>query len=72
MRFEKKNGPDSSFEAKVMVVLSLDFELGFLARCWKGAGGFVGMVGLGDWVGLSRLSLLNDSGGDDQTDPQKI
>jgi hypothetical protein len=36
----KKNGPDSNFEAKVMVILSLDSESGFLARCWKG-GGFV-------------------------------
>jgi hypothetical protein len=30
----KKNGPDSSSEAKVMVVLSLDTESGFLAWCW--------------------------------------
>jgi hypothetical protein len=45
-----------------MVVLSLDFELVFLARRWKGGGSFVGMVGLGDWVSLSRLSLWNDSG----------
>jgi hypothetical protein len=37
VRFEK-NGPDSSSEAKVMVVLSLDSESGFLARCWKGGG----------------------------------
>jgi hypothetical protein len=44
----KKNGPDSSSEAEVMVVLSLDSESGFLARRWKGGGGFVGMVGLGD------------------------
>jgi hypothetical protein len=42
----KKNGPDSSSEAKVMVVLSLDSESGFLARCWKGGGfGFVDRVG---------------------------
>jgi hypothetical protein len=34
----KKNGPDSSSEAKVMSVLSLDSESGFLARCWKGGG----------------------------------
>jgi lambda repressor-like predicted transcriptional regulator len=32
----KKNGPDSSSEAKVTAVLSLDSESGFLARCWKG------------------------------------
>jgi hypothetical protein len=32
----KKNGSDSSSEAKVMAVLSLDSESGFLARCWKG------------------------------------
>jgi hypothetical protein len=44
VRFEEKNGPDSSFEAKVMVVLSLDSESGFLTRCWKG-GGF------GLWIG---------------------
>jgi hypothetical protein len=37
VRFEK-NGPDSSSEAKVMPVLSLDSESGFLARCWKGGG----------------------------------
>ena len=39
----KKNGPDSSSEAKVTAVLSLDSESGFLARCWKGGGfGFFG------------------------------
>jgi hypothetical protein len=37
VRFEK-NGPDSSFEAKFMAILSLDSESGFLARCWKGGG----------------------------------
>ena len=60
MQFEK-NGPNSSYEAKVMVVLSLDFDPGF----WRGArrvGGFVGMVGWGDWVDLSRLSLFGGSG----------
>jgi hypothetical protein len=42
----KKNGPDSSSEAKVMAVLSLDSESGSLARCWKGVGfGFVDRVG---------------------------
>ena len=40
----KKIGPDSSFEAKVMAVLSLDSESGFLARCWKGGGSVL-------WVG---------------------
>jgi hypothetical protein len=45
VRFEK-NGPDSSCEAKVMVVLSLDSDSGFLAWRWMGGGGFVGMVGL--------------------------
>jgi hypothetical protein len=45
-----------------MVVFSLDFESRFLARSWKGGGGFVGMVILGDWVSLSRLSLWNDGG----------
>jgi hypothetical protein len=45
-----------------MAVLSLDSESGFLARRWKRGDGFVGMVSLGDWVGLSRLSLWNDSG----------
>jgi hypothetical protein len=57
-----KKVPDSSSKAKVMVVLSLDFESGFLARRWKGGGDFVGMVGLGDWVGLLRLNLWNNSG----------
>jgi hypothetical protein len=47
MRFEK-NGLDSSSEAKVMAVLSLEYESGFLARHWKGGGGYVGMVDLGD------------------------
>jgi hypothetical protein len=70
VRFEK-NGPDSSCEAKVMVVLSLDSESGFLARRWKGGGGFVGMVGLVigsvyrdwvcgmiiDWVEISTLII---------------
>jgi hypothetical protein len=32
----KKNGTDSSSEAKVTAVLSLDSKSGFLARCWKG------------------------------------
>jgi hypothetical protein len=45
-----------------MVVLSLDLESGFLARRWKGGGDFVGMVGLGDWVDLSRLNLFGRSG----------
>ena len=40
----KKNGPDSSSEAKVMVVLSLGSESGFLARCWKGGGSVL-------WIG---------------------
>jgi hypothetical protein len=40
-----------------MDVLSLDSESGFLVRRWKGGVGYVGMVGLGDWIGLSRLSL---------------
>ena len=52
MRFEEKNGPDSSFEAKVMVVLSLDSESGFLARCWKGGGVrfFLDRVGFRDRI----------------------
>jgi hypothetical protein len=41
VRFEK-NGPDSSSETKVMVVLSLDSESGFLARRWKGGDQFCG------------------------------
>jgi hypothetical protein len=50
VRFEK-NGPDSSSETKVMAVLSLDFESGYLARCWKGGGfGFVDMVGFRDRI----------------------
>jgi hypothetical protein len=36
----KKNGPGLSSEVKVMVVLSLDSESGFLVRCWKGGGSF--------------------------------
>jgi hypothetical protein len=48
----KKNGPDSSSEAKVMVVLSLDTESGFLARCWKGGGvGFRDRIYFVDRVG---------------------
>ena len=48
MRFEK-NGPDSSSEAKVMAVLSLDSKSGFLARSWKGWGfGFFDRVGFRD------------------------
>jgi hypothetical protein len=47
----KKNGPDSSFEAKVMAVLSLDSESGFLARCWNGGGfGFVDRVDFKDRI----------------------
>ena len=34
----EKNGPNSSSEAKVMAILSLDSESGFLAICWKGGG----------------------------------
>jgi hypothetical protein len=37
VRFEK-NGPDSSSEAKVMAILSLNSESEFLARCWKSGG----------------------------------
>jgi hypothetical protein len=40
----EKNEPDSSSEAKVMAVLSLDSESGFLARCWKGGGSVL-------WIG---------------------
>jgi hypothetical protein len=52
----KKNGPDSSSEAKVTAVLSLDSELGFLARCWKGGGsvlwiGSVLEIGSILWIG---------------------
>jgi hypothetical protein len=43
VRFQKK-GPDSSSEAKVTAVLSLDSESGFLARCWKGGGSVL-------WIG---------------------
>jgi hypothetical protein len=47
----KTNGPDSSFEAKVTAVLSLDSESGFLVRCWKGGGfGFVDRVGFRDRI----------------------
>jgi hypothetical protein len=50
VRFEK-NGPDSSSEAKVTAVLSLDSKSGFLARCWKGGGfGFVDRVGFRDRI----------------------
>jgi hypothetical protein len=50
VRFEK-NGPDSSSEAKVMAVLSLDSESEFLARCWKSGGfGFVDRVGFRDRI----------------------
>ena len=50
VRFEK-NGPTSSSEAKVMVVLSLNSESGFLARCWKGGGSvFLDRVGFRDIV----------------------
>jgi hypothetical protein len=39
-----KNGPDSSSEAKVTAILSLDSESGFLERCWK-VGGSVLWIG---------------------------
>jgi hypothetical protein len=51
MRFEK-NEPDSSSETKVMVVLSLDSKLGFLARRWKGGDQF---CGYGQFGWLSRF-----------------
>jgi hypothetical protein len=52
----KKNGSDSSYEAKVMTVLSLDSESGFLVRCWKGGGsvfwiGSVLEIGSILWIG---------------------
>jgi lambda repressor-like predicted transcriptional regulator len=52
----KKNGSDSSTEAKVMAVLSLDSESGFLSRCWKGGGsvlwiGSVLEIGSILWIG---------------------
>jgi hypothetical protein len=55
VRFEK-NGPDSSSEAKVMTVLSLNSESVFLARCWKGGGsvlwiGSVLEIGSILWIG---------------------
>jgi hypothetical protein len=55
MRFEK-NGPDSSSEAKVMAVLSLDSESRFMTRCWKGGGsdfwiGSVLEIGSILWIG---------------------
>jgi hypothetical protein len=47
----KTNGPDSSSEAKVLAVLSLDSESRFLARCWKGGGfGFVDRVDFRDRI----------------------
>jgi hypothetical protein len=50
VQFEK-NGPDSSSEAKVMAVLSLDSKSGFLARSWKGWGfGFFDRVGFRDRI----------------------
>jgi hypothetical protein len=45
-----------------MTILSLDSDSGFVARRRMGGGGFVCMVGLGDWASLSRLSFWNDSG----------
>ena len=55
MRFEK-NGSDSSSEAKVTTVLSLDSESGFLARCWMGGGsvlwiGSILEIGSIFWIG---------------------
>jgi hypothetical protein len=55
VRFET-NGPDSSSEAKVTAVLSLDSESGFLARCWKGGGsvlwiGSILEIGSVLWIG---------------------
>jgi hypothetical protein len=49
----KKNGSDSSSEAKVMAVLSLHSESWFLARCWKGGGSVL-------WIGsvLEIRSIL--------------
>jgi hypothetical protein len=52
----KKNGSDSSSEAKVTAVLSLDSESGFLARCWKGGSsvlwiGSVLEIGSILWIG---------------------
>jgi hypothetical protein len=56
VQFEK-NGPGSSSEAKVMAVLSLDSESGFLASSWKGGGfgffwiGSVLEIGSILWIG---------------------
>jgi hypothetical protein len=46
----EKNGPDSSSKVKVMSVLSLNSESGFLVsgEALEGWGGFMGMVSLGD------------------------
>jgi hypothetical protein len=57
-----ENGLDSSFEAKVIAILSLDSESGFLARWRKG-----GVVGFKDGIcfvggiSFSRLILWDDS-----------
>jgi hypothetical protein len=49
----KKNGPDSSSEAKVMAVLSLDSESGFLARCRKG--GWFGFFWIGSVLEIGSI-----------------
>ena len=69
----KKIGPDSSFEAKVMAVLSLDSESGFLARCWKGGGfGFVDRVGFRDRICLEGRFCQMEADGKNQTKPKQI
>jgi hypothetical protein len=71
VQFERKNGLDSSCEAKVMVVLSLDSESGFLARCWKGGGfGFVDRVGFRDMICFEGRFCRMEADGKNQTEPK--
>jgi hypothetical protein len=72
VRFEK-NGPDSSSEAKVMAILSLDSELGFLTRCWKGGGfGFVDRVGFRYRICFEGRFCRMEADGKNQTEPKQI
>jgi hypothetical protein len=70
----KKVGHDSSSEAKVMADLSLDSESGFLARCWKGGGGFgfVDRVGFRDKIYFEGQFCRMEADGKNQTELKQI
>jgi hypothetical protein len=56
-----------------MAILSLDSELGFLTRCWKGGGfGFVDRVGFRYRICFEGRFCRMEADGKNQTEPKQI